>query len=75
MSAELRDFRGKITLETELALEAMSRAFKRDKSDIAREVLHTWALRKIMEANVMTRLIRNEGISGESEGIAGSDEP
>lgn len=74
MSAELRDFRGKITVETELALEAMSRAFKRDKSDIAREVLHTWALRKIMEANVMSRLMRNEGLAGEAEGNSGIDE-
>lgn len=74
MSAELRDFRGKITVETELALEAMSRAFKRDKSDIAREVLHTWALRKIMEANVMARLLQNEGIGGADGGNPGSDE-
>jgi hypothetical protein len=74
MSAELRDFRGKITVETELALEAMSRAFKRDKSDIAREVLHTWALRKIMEANVMARLLRTEGLNGAVEGTPGSDE-
>ena len=74
MSADLRDFRGKVTVETDMALEAMSRAFKRDKSDIAREVLHNWALRKIMEANVMANLMRTEGIGGEEGRSGGTDE-
>jgi hypothetical protein len=74
MSADLRDFRSKITVETDLALDAMSRAFKRDKADIAREVLHTWALRKIMEANVLSRLMRAEGVSGASQGAEAVDE-
>jgi hypothetical protein len=74
MSAELRDFRGKVTAETDMALEAMSRAFKRDKSDIAREVLHAWALKKIMEANVLARMMRSEGMEGNQQGVAGSDE-
>ena len=40
MSAELKDFRGKITSETDAVLEAINRADGRDKSEIAREVLH-----------------------------------
>jgi hypothetical protein len=72
MSAELRDFRGKITVEADIALESMAQAFKRDKSDIAREVLHNWALRKILEANVMARRMRAEGIKDGGE--TGSDE-
>ena len=74
MSAELRDFRGKITVETDLALESMAQAFKRDKSDIAREILHNWALRKIMEANVLARRMRAEGLSGEDGRTPGSDD-
>ena len=73
MSAELRDFRGKITVEADLALESMAQAFKRDKSDIAREILHNWALKKIMEANVLARRLRAEGITGEDGRISGSD--
>lgn len=73
MSAELRDFRGKITVEADIALESMAQAFKRDKSDIAREVLHNWALRKIMEANVMARRMRAEGIAGSEEGSSGDE--
>lgn len=74
MAAELRDFRGKITVETDIALEAMAQAFKRDKSDIVREILHNWALRKIMEANVLARRLKAEGIAGNGQGEAGSDE-
>jgi len=73
MSQELRDFRGKITVEADIALESMAQAFRRDKSDIAREVLHNWALRKIMEANVMARRLRAEGITGEDQGIGGDE--
>jgi hypothetical protein len=75
MSAELRDFRSKITPQTDMALDAMSRAFKRDKADIAREVLHQWALRKILEANVLSRLLRTEGVSSAAEGIDAEEPP
>lgn len=74
MSAELRDFRGKITVEADVALESVAQAFKRDKSDVAREVLHNWALRKLMEANVLARRMRAEGITGEDGRYAGSEE-
>jgi hypothetical protein len=73
MSAELRDFRGKITVEADLALDSMAQAFKRDKSDIAREVLHNWALRKIMEANVLARRLKAEGLDGDSQGGGGDE--
>lgn len=71
MAAELRDFRGKITVETDIALESMAHAFKRDKSDIAREVLHNWALKKIMEASVLSRRMRGEGLGSPHDGDTG----
>lgn len=74
MSQELRDFRSKITPQTDMALDAQSRAFKRDKADIAREVLHQWALKKILEANVLSRLLRAEGVSSAPEGIDAGEE-
>jgi hypothetical protein len=73
MSAELRDFRGKITVEADVALESVAQAFKRDKSDVAREVLHNWALRKIMEANVLARRLKSEGLDGDSQGNPGDE--
>jgi len=67
MSAELRDFRGKITVEADVVLDAEARAFGRDKSDIAREILHNWALKKIMAANVLGRRLRGEGLGSPSD--------
>jgi hypothetical protein len=68
VSAELRDFRGKLTAETDLALQAESMAFGRDKADIVREVLHAWALKKNHEHKVWANLARAEGFSGQIEG-------
>lgn len=67
MAAELKDFRGKLTEETYLALEAEAIAFDRDKADILREIMHAWALKKINEATVLARLMRDQGISGADE--------
>lgn len=71
MSVELIDFRGKITAETELALNAESIAFGRDKSEILREIMHAWALKKNHEHTVWGNLTRTEGVSGASRGSRG----
>lgn len=68
MSAELKDFRGKITCETDAVLEAMNRATGRDKSEIAREVLHKWAMEQVHTATLIERLMKAEGCAGESGG-------
>jgi hypothetical protein len=79
MSLDLKDFRGKITPETDCVLEAQARVSGQDRQEIAREVLHAWALRQIDEATVLTRLLRAEGVAvaseggvGESQGVRGS---
>ena len=82
MSAPLKDFRGKITVEADTVLEALNRATGRDKSEIARDVLHKWAVDQIHAASVMHRLLEAEGLPGidsgaggnarESQGIAGN---
>jgi hypothetical protein len=69
MALELRDFRGKITDETYLALQADSRAFERDMADIAREVLHEWAVKKLHAAKVLYSLARDQGLIGASKGV------
>lgn len=72
MSTELTDFRGKITAETRLALEAEAIAFDRDKADIVREIMHAWALKKNHEHKVWANLARAEGFAGAAEGSRGS---
>lgn len=71
MAAPLKDFRGKITAEADCVLEAMNRVSGKDRSEIVRDILHDWALLKIEEHSVLTRLLRDEGLTGEDEGIAG----
>lgn len=68
MSAELKDFRGKITTETDCALEAIARTTGHDRSEIVREILHKWALEKIHESTVLAGLLAREGLTGESQG-------
>lgn len=68
MAAELKDFRGKITAETDCVLEAINRSSGRDRSEIVREILHKWAVEKIHEHSVLGRLMEREGIAGESQG-------
>lgn len=68
MSAELKDFRGKITTETDCALEALARVSGHDRSEIVRDILHKWALEKIHESSVLAALLAREGVAGESKG-------
>jgi hypothetical protein len=75
MAAELKDFRGKITVEAHCVLEAENRISGRDKSEIVRDILHDWALQRLNTAKVTDSLLKSEGmpgIAGESEGIAGN---
>ena len=72
MSAELKDFRGKVTVETDCVLEAINRTTGRDKSEIAREVLHKWALSQIDAATVLRRLLEVEGVPGSGDGVRGN---
>lgn len=64
MSLELADARIKITHETDAVLEAIHRASGRDRSEIAREVLHAWAEKQIAESVLTMKLLHAKGLSG-----------
>ena len=72
MGIELKDFRGRITPETDAVLEGISRATGQDRQEIARAVLHEWAQRQIHAASVTHRLLQAEGLSGIDGGASGS---
>ena len=75
MAGELKDFRGKITVEAHCVLEAENRVSGDDKSEIVRKILHEWALQRLQVAKITDSLLRSEGEPGigrESEGIAGN---
>jgi hypothetical protein len=74
VSLELKDFRGKITVEADSMLEAINRCTGKDKSEIVRDILHKWAMEQINVARVADQLLRREGaagITGDSQGATG----
>lgn len=72
MSADLQDFRGRITPETHCALEAVSRATGQDRQEIVRELLHKWAMDQVHAASVLHRLLQAQGLSGIVGGVEGN---
>lgn len=71
MSLELKDFRARITQEADCVLEALSRTSGRERQEIAREVLHKWAMEQIHAASVLDKLLRAEGMEGIAGGMRG----
>ena len=71
MGIELQDFRGRITPETHAVLEGQSRATGQDRQEIARLVLHEWAMRQIHASSVMDSLLQAQGLPGIGSGTTG----
>lgn len=63
--SELIDFRLNITVETDHWLEAMSAATGRCKKEIAREVFHEIALKKIHEINIANSYLFSKGLAAD----------
>ena len=68
MSLPLTDFRCKVTAEIDAVLEAVHRSTGKDKSEIARDVLHKWAVVEIRALMVLREEMKSKGILGEYEG-------
>lgn len=64
MSLELRDLRAKITIETELALDAYAAAHGIEKSEAVRDLLHLWAVKQVHAATLLQRAMKREGLTG-----------
>ena len=66
MSLELRDLRAKITIETELALDAYAAAQGIEKSEAVRDLLHVWAMKQLHASTLLQRAMKREGLAGHS---------
>ena len=68
MSLPLHDFRGGITPETKAVLDARATAHGTTMQDVARDVLHEWALREIRAASLLTAAVKRDGLATERAG-------
>lgn len=64
MSLPLKDFRGKITIETDAVVDTLAQRSGLEKQEIVRDVLHAWALEKINEARLIGKNLEREGLEG-----------
>lgn len=71
MSLPIIDLRAKVTPEADAVLEAIQRSTGKDKSEVVRDVLHSWAMKEIHASNVLHSILQREGIAGAAQGIAG----
>jgi len=75
MSLPLKSFRLRITPETAVALDAEARAFCQDRAEIAREILHAWAVKRLHASRVSAARELAEGLVGADEGTRGRRKP
>lgn len=71
MAAELRDYRGRISVLADIAIEAKAKATGRERQEIVREILDTWAEQEVHAASVLHAALLAEGLSGSESGISG----
>lgn len=64
MSLELIDFRTKITAETAAALEMENLITGRDKTEIVRGILSTWAMEQFTRARILNDAMKDQGLPG-----------
>lgn len=63
MSLELKQQRLNVTAETAAVLESESKVTGEDRSEIARRVLHQWAMEKIHASTLLQQALDREGLA------------
>jgi len=71
MSLPLIDMRCKVSPATDALLETLHRTTGRDKSEIARDVLHKWAEKEIHAAMLLHGELNRNGLLRDYEGVLG----
>jgi hypothetical protein len=67
---DMVDFRTKLPRRCHSVLFAKAQATGRDMQELAREIVAAWAENELHAATVMHRVLRDEGVLGESPGIS-----
>ena len=71
MAAELRDYRGRISVLADIAIDAKAKATGRERQEIVREILDVWAEREVHAASLLHAALKAEGMSGSVCGVSG----
>lgn len=71
--SDLRDLRAKISVEGDVALDAVARVTGKDRSELVRDIVHRWALDQLAIATLIDRRMKAEGIDAGAEGARGRD--
>lgn len=74
MALPLVDARIKVTLHTDAVIELEHRKTGKDKSEIAREVLHAWAMSRFDDLRLLKTIMDSKGLRGELEGAPGASQ-
>lgn len=72
MAAELRDYRGRISVLADIAIDAKAKATGRERQEIVREVLDAWAEQEVHAASLLQEALSAEGLSGSVSGVRGN---
>lgn len=73
MSIPLIDVRIKVTPEIHAMLEVLSASTGSEKSEIARDVLHKWAVKEIRDSMMLHAALKRKGILRDYEVASGHD--
>lgn len=74
MAAEMRDYRGRISVLADIAIDAKAKATGRERQEIVREILDAWADREVHGATLLQAALIAEGLSGSVSGVSGQSE-
>lgn len=71
MAAELRDYRGRISVLADIAIDAKAKATGRERQEIVREILDAWAELEVHGASLLQAALIAEGMEGRLSGVSG----
>lgn len=68
---ELRDYRGRISVLSDIAVDAEAKATGRERQEIVREILDAWAEQRLHALSLLQASLAAEGMSGIGGGVSG----
>jgi hypothetical protein len=68
---DLIDYRGRISQLADAAIDAKAKATGRERQEIVREILDSWAEREVHGATVLLEALQSKGLSGSVGGASG----